>query len=1254
MFLHRKARSIGLAVSFAVFALLAFAQAPDARSRAESLTSRIRQSIGGRNLPELLRERAVLLSELMESDPQAALSLALTPEERAGMLEAAPDAADAIETMGQWSGTLEVAVADDFEHHRSRRTHRLRTASRLLDLSFADSPPASSCGQQLDVDGLRLGDRVVAQGAVVREVGATCTPLGDQKTVVILLNLPSKSLPATTTASFARNAILGGATRSSAGFWSEASYGRASASGVVLGPYTLPADYTCNQTEPILSAAMSAADGVVDFRNYTRIFLVTPLLSGNCGWAGLGTVGCRGLSSADGSFNASVSWIIDQTTSDALAEVVAHEGGHNFGLDHASTVDYGAQTLGAPRVDGVHDEYGDSFSNMGSAWLFGHWAAPQKKILGWFAASNTQDVETAGTFVLVPAEINTTSLQAIRVRRGSGNNLWLWIEYRQPLGYDTQLRSQGYAGVVIHYEDPQLSGLSLYSELLDFTPTGTPNLFDDAPLASGRSWSDPYTNLTLQISGANAQGVTVTVGYGAPCATISPTSRSHGSEAESGTISVSGAGSCAWSATTATSWITITSGSSGAGAGTVGYSIPANTGATSRSGQITVANQTFTVSQAARPQAISVTPAAGSGSSQVFAFAYSDSAAYTNLSLVEMNINASTATNAACYVHYDVASRAVTLRNDGNTGWLGPLTLGAGAALQNSQCVITGAASSAIGSGTGLTVNLSIGFFAGFAGSKRIYMQTQNSSYATGWQQRGTWTATAPTTPVLSITKTHGGDFVQGQTGATYTIVVSNSPSASATSGTVTVTDAPPSGLTIVSMSGTGWTCASTCTRSGSLAPGASYPAITVTVNVSAVAPASVTNQATVSGGGSAAATANDSTRINAISTGLGFVPVAPCRIVDTRPSGGKSGAFGGPALAAGTTRDIPIPSGSCGIPATAGAYSLNVTAAPRGYLGYLSVWPSGSAFPMVSTLNSFTGAIVANAAIVPAGTSGSVAVMASDATDVIIDINGYYTTPTAQTLLFYPLTPCRIVDTRPYGGKGGAFGPPALMAGGTRSFPVTSSSCSVPASAQAYSLNFTASAGASLGYLTTWATGQAQPLASTLNAPRGGIVANAAVVPAGTGGSINVFSSDTTDLIIDINGYFAPPGQANALAFYPVTSCRVADTRSYGGKTGEFGPPAMAGGATRNFTVPNSSCGIPAAAQAYSLNMSVWPAVGLQYLTTWPAGQARPYVSTLNAFTGGVVANAAIVPAGANRAVSIFVSDTTDLFFDINGYFAP
>jgi hypothetical protein len=81
---------------------------------------------------------------------------------------------------------------------------------------------------------------------------------------------------------------------------------------------------------------------------------------------------------------------------------------------------------------------------------------------------------------------------------------------------------------------------------------------------------------------------------------------------------------------------------------------------------------------------------------------------------------------------------------------------------------------------------------------------------------------------------------------------------------------------------------------------------------------------------------------------------------------------------------------------------------------------------------------------------------------------------------------------------------------------------CAVPAAARAYALNATVVPPASLGYLSLWPQGVAQPHVSTLNAMDAAITSNMAIVPT-TNGSISAFSPSPTDLILDISGYFAP-----------------------------------------------------------------------------------------------------------------------------------
>jgi uncharacterized repeat protein (TIGR01451 family) len=130
-------------------------------------------------------------------------------------------------------------------------------------------------------------------------------------------------------------------------------------------------------------------------------------------------------------------------------------------------------------------------------------------------------------------------------------------------------------------------------------------------------------------------------------------------------------------------------------------------------------------------------------------------------------------------------------------------------------------------------------------------------------------TITAPSNADMTITKTHVGNFVQAQNGAVYTITVSNSgtgPSA----GLVTVVDALPQGMNAAIIGGTGWACSVAtliCTRTDALANGSSYPPISLTVNLSFTAPASLTNIVTVAGGGEVNSTNNSASDVTTVLT---------------------------------------------------------------------------------------------------------------------------------------------------------------------------------------------------------------------------------------------------------------------------------------------------------------------------------------------------------------------------------------------------
>jgi hypothetical protein len=231
-------------------------------------------------------------------------------------------------------------------------------------------------------------------------------------------------------------------------------------------------------------------------------------------------------------------------------------------------------------------------------------------------------------------------------------------------------------------------------------------------------------------------------------------------------------------------------------------------------------------------------------------------------------------------------------------------------------------------------------------------------------------------------------------------------------------------------------------------------------------------------------------------------------------------------------------------------------------------------------------------------------------------------------------LSPCRVLDTRDS---------QPLQGGVAQSFPVQGL-CDVPNNALAYSLNLTALPvnGQPLSYLTAWPAGETQPTVSTLNAPTGTNVANAAIVQAGTGGDVSIYATNNTNLLIDVNGYFAQSGGDGQLSLYTLTPCRVLDTR----------PHQFQGQMTVN--VESSTCSVPSTAQAYVVNTTVVPVHTLGYLTVWPDGTI-PVVSTLNAIDGAVTSNMAIVGADvSNGTFDAYASDSTNLLVDIFDYMAP
>src|SRR5262249_48496676 len=226
----------------------------------------------------------------------------------------------------------------------------------------------------------------------------------------------------------------------------------------------------------------------------------------------------------------------------ATPSVITHELGHGLGLSHAASRGFTDSsgnpiTLGPTGTTGNLTEYGDKFSTMSCCTgnVGGEYAAPHKaEVLDWLAPNTGyQTVQASGSYTLEPYEVSG-GLKAIKVQRGTGNNAWLWLEYRQSDGnYDTPqsngggfpspvhtfLSPQPYSGALVHYED---STTGPHSHLINYTPSDS-SFFSPA-LVVGQGWSDPYSNVSLSVVSATSAGLTVNVNYSStPCKQANPT-----------------------------------------------------------------------------------------------------------------------------------------------------------------------------------------------------------------------------------------------------------------------------------------------------------------------------------------------------------------------------------------------------------------------------------------------------------------------------------------------------------------------------------------------------------------------------------------------------------------------------------------------------------------------------------------------------------------------------------------------------------
>ena len=370
---------------------------------------------------------------------------------------------------------------------------------------------------------------------------------------------------------------------------------------------------------------------------------------------------------------------------------------------------------------------------------------------------------------------------------------------------------------------------------------------------------------------------------------------------------------------------------------------------------------------------------------------------------------------------------------------------------------------------------------------------------------------------------------------------------------------------------------------------------------------------------------------------GARFVPLAPVRVLDTRAgTGGRRSP-----LRPGDAHDLRL-AGSWGIPSGASAVALNLTGTDATAATHLTAWPAGGVPPETSVLNLGPGAAAASLVVAGVGRSGAVTVRnLAGSVHLVADVVGYYSPGTGA--LYHPVTPSRLLDTR--AASGGAT---PLRDGQTRVLRLHGRS-GVPSTATAVVLNVTAVAPRRAGYLAVTPSG-ARSRTSSVNYVAGQTVSNRVLTGLSSTGRIDLLASRSTDVLVDVVGWFAPASTTGGSAFHPVAPTRLVDSRKgTGTHRSAFGARV-----TRDVQVTGRA-DVPAGAKAVVVSITTTaPTASRGFVTAFADGQPRPGTLDVSTSRAQTRANLGVVQLSSRGRMSLYnATGSTHVVVDVLGYYA-
>lgn len=465
---------------------------------------------------KVAKEREDLLKSLIEENPREFLKLALSEEVKKSLPK---EVQTNIEGSVSVAGELEIIHIDNIEQGKGDLEYSLIEDNKTFSLHPTKELTDLTSGEKVKVSGVKLGDKIAIDSdeagslKIIKEpsssnvLAATTETTGEQKTVVLLVNFLDETTQAFNLVT-ANTKVFTDVNN----YYKEASFNKTFLTGSTFGWYTLPFNFAtvgCDASR-ISTEAITAANTDVDFTQYSRLVFVFPDSANRCPFGGTATIGKSSISTPDGVILASRTWIKTVYFNPGL---ISHELGHNLGLYHAGAWECGSVSVGSG-CSSV--EYGNPFDRMGNTDPGGHFNAYNKESLGWFDAANIKIASQSATFDIAPIESPNANLQTVKIpvqKDGAGNpQNFYYLEFRQPIGFDSSLSGNLFNGTLIHWAPFYQSGA--LSQLIDTTPNSSIFPFEDrkdSTLEVGKIFTDTTNGIEVTAQNKTASALTVQV-----------------------------------------------------------------------------------------------------------------------------------------------------------------------------------------------------------------------------------------------------------------------------------------------------------------------------------------------------------------------------------------------------------------------------------------------------------------------------------------------------------------------------------------------------------------------------------------------------------------------------------------------------------------------------------------------------------------------------------------------------------------------